>query len=194
MSDTEAVIMDANIITPEEIFTKDIQKPKKPKTEAQLKALEKGRLKRAENVKRRKELRELKKIHDKQEKLKQKERELKELEEFEKVHATIDSEEDCDPDVFHDEEPKPKPKSKTKPKRRPKKTKRRTKRPKYTSSDSESSSSEELSDCDSAVFHDEEQFTHRIQKQPKPTRQKSVSLRSEERYVPPSMNDFYQFR
>jgi hypothetical protein len=52
--------------------TKSLQKPKKPRTEAQIKALEKAQIKRAENIEKRKKEKELMKLEKEQEKLNKK--------------------------------------------------------------------------------------------------------------------------
>jgi hypothetical protein len=52
--------------------TKSLQKPKKPRTEAQIKALEKAQVKRAENIEKRKKEKELAKLEKQQEKLNKK--------------------------------------------------------------------------------------------------------------------------
>jgi hypothetical protein len=52
--------------------TKSLQKPKKPRTEAQIKALEKAQIKRAENIEKRKKEKEIMKLEKEQEKLNKK--------------------------------------------------------------------------------------------------------------------------
>jgi hypothetical protein len=52
--------------------TKSLQKPKKPRTEAQIKALEKAQIKRAENIEKRKKEKEIMKLEKQQEKLNKK--------------------------------------------------------------------------------------------------------------------------
>ena len=52
--------------------TKSLQKPKKPRTEAQIKALEKVQIKRAENIEKRKKEKEIMKLEKEQEKLNKK--------------------------------------------------------------------------------------------------------------------------
>jgi hypothetical protein len=52
--------------------TKSLQKVKKPRTEAQIKALEKAQIKRAENIEKRKKEKEIMKLEKEQEKLNKK--------------------------------------------------------------------------------------------------------------------------
>jgi len=77
MSDTESIStinedINEDIEVADGEPTKSLQKPKKPRTEAQIKALEKAQLKRAENIEKRKQEKEIKKLEKEQEKLNKK--------------------------------------------------------------------------------------------------------------------------
>jgi len=77
MSDTESIStineeINEDIEVADGEPTKSLQKPKKPRTEAQIKALEKAQIKRAENIEKRKQEKELMKLQKEQEKLNKK--------------------------------------------------------------------------------------------------------------------------
>jgi len=77
MSDTESIStinedINEDIEVADGEPTKSLQKPKKPRTEAQIKALEKAQIKRAENIEKRKQEKELAKLEKQQEKLNKK--------------------------------------------------------------------------------------------------------------------------
>jgi len=164
----------------DEEFTKSIQKPRKPKTQAQLDALARGRVVRASNLKKKKELREMKKIHDKEEKLKQKKQEIQDLQEFENKLLEAEELQSSDCSTEEEEEPPPrKPKRKSKPKR---KTRKRSKKKHVSSRSSDESSSE----CDEPKRVPLQRQKSRVHYQ-EPEQEQAT-------YNQPRMTDFYTFR
>lgn len=68
--------------------TKSLQKPKKPRTEAQKEALKRAQIKRAENIEKRKKEKELAKLEKQQEKLNKKKEKVSKTEQAEQINPS----------------------------------------------------------------------------------------------------------